>query len=108
MGGIHWVDCYPVGTGESGDIVVHPDNPDIAYIGAVGSSPGGSGVLQRYDHRTRQIRLVNVWPEEYIGLGPKDLKYRFSWTSPIAFSPPQSGCPLYGGQYNLPLDGRRQ
>ena len=86
-GGIHWVDCYPVGTGESGDIVVHPDNPDIAYIGAVGSSPGGSGVLQRYDHRTRQIRLVNVWPEEYVGLGPKDLKYRFSWTSPIAFSP---------------------
>ena len=86
-GGIHWVDCYPAGTGESGDIVVHPDNPDIAYIGAVGSSPGGSGVLQRYDHRTRQIRLVNVWPEEYIGLGPKDLKYRFSWTSPIAFSP---------------------
>ena len=86
-GGIHWVDCYPVGTGESGDIVVHPDNPDIAYIGAIGSSPGGSGVLQRYDHHTRQIRLVNVWPEEYIGLGPKDLKYRFSWTFPIAFSP---------------------
>ncbi len=86
-GGIHWVDCYPVGTGESGDIVVHPDDPNITYIGAVGSSPGGSGALQRYDHRTRQIRLVNVWPEEYAGLGPKDLKYRFSWTFPIAFSP---------------------
>ena len=89
-GGIHWVDCYPVGTGESGDIVVHPDDPDIAYIGAVGSSPGGSGVLQRYDHRTRQIQLINVWPEEYMGWGPKDLKYRFSWTFPILLSPHDS------------------
>ncbi|MCZ6678205.1 MAG: glycosyl hydrolase [Candidatus Poribacteria bacterium] len=86
-GGIPWTECYPVGTGESGDIVVHPNNPDIAYIGAVGSSPGGGGALQRYDHRTRQIRLVNVWPEETWGWGAKDLKYRFAWTFPIAFSP---------------------
>ena len=26
-------------------------------------SPGGGNALQRYDHRTRQIRLVTVWPE---------------------------------------------
>ena len=26
--------------------------------------PGRRGALQRYDHRTRQIQLVNVWPEE--------------------------------------------
>ncbi len=89
-GGIPWSHCYPVGTGESGDIAVHPQDPDIAYIGAIGSSPGGNGVLQRYDHRTRQIRLVNVWPEESSGWAPNDLKYRFSWTFPIAFSPHDS------------------
>lgn len=31
--------------------------------GAVGSSPGGAGALQRYDYSTDQISLVNVWPE---------------------------------------------
>ena len=86
-GGIPWSHCYPVGTGESGDIAVHPEDPNIAYVGAIGSSPGGNGVLQRYDHRTRQLRLVNAWPEDYFGWAPKDLKYRFSWTYPILFSP---------------------
>ena len=90
-GGIPWSHCYPVGTGESGDIAVHPDDPDIAYIGAVGSSPGGNGVLQRYDHKTKQIRLVNVWPEENFGWAQADMKYRFSWTFPVSFSPHDSG-----------------
>jgi photosystem II stability/assembly factor-like uncharacterized protein len=86
-GAIPWGDCYTAGTGESGYIAVHPENPDIVYVGAVGSSPGGGGALQRYDHRTKQIRLVTVWPEAYSGWGPRDLKYRFPWTFPILFSP---------------------
>ena len=86
-GGITWGDCYPAGTGESGYIAVHPRDPNIVYVGAVGSSPGGGGALQRYDHRTRQIRLVTVWPEVYYGWGAKDLRYRFAWTFPIVFSP---------------------
>jgi photosystem II stability/assembly factor-like uncharacterized protein len=86
-GAIPWADCYPAGTGESGYIAVHPQDPDIVYVGAVGSSPGGGGALQRYDHRTKQIRLVTIWPETYSGWGPKDLKYRFPWTFPILFSP---------------------
>jgi len=80
-------DCTYPGTGESGFIVVHPDDPNIVYCGAVGSSPGGAGALQRYDHRTRQIRLVNVWPEESTGVAPKDLKHRFAWTFPLVFAP---------------------
>jgi photosystem II stability/assembly factor-like uncharacterized protein len=90
-GGITWGDCYPAGTGESGYIAVHPEDPNIVYVGAVGSSPGGGGALQRYDHRTRQIRLVTVWPEVYYGWGAKDLKYRFAWTFPIVFSPHDPG-----------------
>lgn len=86
-GAIPWSDCYPAGTGESGYIAVHPEDANIVYVGAVGSSPGGGGALQRYDHRTRQIRLVTVWPEIYLGHGPKELKYRFAWTFPIVFSP---------------------
>jgi len=79
------------GTGESGFIAVKPDDSNIVYIGAVGSSPGGEGALQHYNHKTKQLRLVNIWPEEKYGWAPKDLKYRFSWTYPIAFSRHDSG-----------------
>ena len=87
---------YP-GTGESGFIAVKPDDPDIVYCGAIGSSPGGAAALQRYDHRTRQIQLVNVWPEESSGIAPKNLKYRFGWTFPIVFSPHDSNILYVGG-----------
>jgi photosystem II stability/assembly factor-like uncharacterized protein len=90
-GAITWGDCYAAGTGESGFIAVHPEDANIVYVGAVGSSPGGGGALQRYDHRTGHIQLVNVWPESYGGIGPKELKYRFPWTFPILFSPHDPG-----------------
>src|SRR5262249_22977344 len=93
-------DCTYPGTGESGFIAVDPRDPDIVYCGAVGSSPGGAGALQRYDHRTRQVRLVNVWPEESTGIAPRDLKYRFPWTSPLVFSPHDAET-LYAGGNRL-------
>ncbi|MFN8558915.1 MAG: glycosyl hydrolase [Dehalococcoidia bacterium] len=86
-GGIPFSDCYVVGTSESGHIVVSPDNPDVVYSGAIGSAPGGGGVLLRYDHGTGQTRIITTWPEFYGGWGPKDLKYRFQWTYPIVISP---------------------
>ncbi|MBN9085561.1 MAG: glycosyl hydrolase [Reyranella sp.] len=95
-GVITLADCSYPGTGESGFIAVDPRDHNVVYVGAIGSSPGGAGALQRYDHRTRQIQLVNVWPEESTGIAPRDLKYRFAWTFPIVFSPhdPQT---LYAG-----------
>lgn len=80
-------DCTYPGTGESGFIAVDPRDPNIVYCGAVGSSPGSTSSLQRYDHRIRQIRVVNVWPEYTVSMAPKDMRYRFGWTFPIAFSP---------------------
>ncbi|MGD9890744.1 MAG: WD40/YVTN/BNR-like repeat-containing protein, partial [Dehalococcoidia bacterium] len=66
---------------------VRPDNPDVVYSGAIGSSPGGGGALLRYDHGTGQIRIITTWPEFYGGWGAKDLTYRFQWTYPIVLSP---------------------
>ena len=86
-GAILWHDCYAVGSSESGYIAVHPRDPNIVYSGAIGSAPGGGGVLLRYDHRTGQTRIVTVWPEVYEGWGARDQKYRFQWTYPILFSP---------------------
>ena len=86
-GAIPWADCYPAGSGESGYIAVRPDDHNIVYVGAIGSSPGGGNSLQRYDHRTKQIRLITTWPEVMWGYGASEEKYRFAWTYPIVISP---------------------
>ena len=86
-GAIPYSDCYQVGTSESGHIAVRPDNSDIVYSGAIGSSPGGGGSLLRYDHNSGQVRSITVWPEVINGLGAKAAKYRFQWTYPILISP---------------------
>ncbi len=79
-------DCRPVGNAESGHIAVRPDDPNVVYSGAIGSSGGGGGALLRYDHRSKQIRVITAWPESFAE-GAKALKYRFQWTFPIAISP---------------------
>ncbi len=86
-GAITWADCEVVGTGESGYIAVKPDDVNTVYVGAVGSSPGGQGALQKVDRISGQIQLVNVWPEDLHGRGVGEAKIRFPWTFPIVFSP---------------------
>lgn len=83
---ITWSDCWPAGTGESGYIAVRPDDPDVLYVGAVGSSPGGGNSLQRYDHRSSQIRMITTWPESMRGEPTAAERYRFAWTYPIIIS----------------------
>jgi photosystem II stability/assembly factor-like uncharacterized protein len=73
-------DWEPTAGGESGYIVADPLNPEIVYGGSY------SGFLSRYDHKTNDTRLINVWPEDPIGQGGENLKYRFQWNFPIQFS----------------------
>ena len=86
-GAVLWTDCYSVGSSESGHIAVRPDDPNVVYSGAIGSSPGGGDSLLRYDHATGQTRIISVWPEFKWGWGVKEHKYRFQWTYPIVISP---------------------
>ncbi len=88
LGAINWGDCWSPGTAESGYVAPKPGDPNIVYVGAIGSSPGGGDALQRYDHRTKQIQLVNVWPEAYHDGATAEV--RFQWTYPIVFSPHDS------------------
>ena len=88
LGAINWANCYSPGTAESGYVAPKPDDHNIIYLGAIGSSPGGGEALQRYDHRTKQIQLVNIWPEAYHDGNTAEV--RFQWTYPIVFSPHDS------------------
>jgi photosystem II stability/assembly factor-like uncharacterized protein len=67
--------------GESGHIAVDPLNPEIVYGGSYG------GYLTRFDHQKMINRSVHVWPDNPIGHGAVNLKYRFQWNFPIFFSP---------------------
>ena len=80
-GAITTADWWDVGGGESGWIAPHPDNSNIVFAGSYG------GFLTRYDHRTRQVRNVNVYPDNPMGGGAETMKYRFQWNYPILFSP---------------------
>ena len=84
-GAINWGDCYPPGTAESGYIAPKPGDPDIVFVGAIGSSPGGGEALQRFDKKTGQVQLVSIWPEGYHDGATAEV--RFQWTYPIVFSP---------------------
>jgi len=71
---------HSVGGGESGHIAPRYDNPDIVYAGSYG------GLITRWNYETRERRAINPWPENPMGWGAKDLKYRFQWTAPILVS----------------------
>lgn len=67
--------------GESAHIAVDPLNNDIVYGGSYG------GLLTRRNHKTNEVRAINVWPDDPMGHGAKDFKYRFQWNFPVFFSP---------------------
>jgi photosystem II stability/assembly factor-like uncharacterized protein len=84
---------YGVGGCESGYIAVDPRNPNIVYAGCY------DGMLTRYDHQLKMSRDISVWPENPMGAGAEDLKYRFQWTFPILFSPHDPNILLTSGNH---------
>ncbi len=78
--GIDRPDWHDVGGGESGYIAVNPKDANIVYAGSY------DGYLTRYDHRTTQQQDISPWPDNPMGGGAKDAKYRFQWTYPIVIS----------------------
>ncbi|MDH4018227.1 MAG: hypothetical protein OEU84_01375, partial [Xanthomonadales bacterium] len=74
-------DWEPTAGGESGHIIARPDNPDIVYGGSYG------GFLIRYDHSNGDVRAINIWPDDPMGWGAAELKYRFNWNFPLMISP---------------------
>jgi photosystem II stability/assembly factor-like uncharacterized protein len=83
-------DWYDVGGGESGWIAPSPKDSEIVYAGSYG------GLITRQDHHTGQLRDVSPWPDNPMGAGAADLKYRFQWNFPMVFSPHDPNT-LYAG-----------
>jgi photosystem II stability/assembly factor-like uncharacterized protein len=78
--GIRRTDWYDVGGGESGWIAPDPRDPEIVYAGGYG------GAITRYDHRTRQAREIDPWPQLASGHATSELRYRFQWNAPLLVS----------------------
>ncbi len=74
-------DWEPTAGGESGHIAVDPTDNDLVYGGEYG------GFLTRVNHRTKEERAINVWPDNPMGYGAEGMKYRFQWNFPLFFSP---------------------
>lgn len=66
--------------GESAHIAIDPENNDIVYGGSY------DGFLTRVNHEKNTVRSVSVWPDNPMGHGVEDMKYRFQWNFPIIFS----------------------
>ena len=80
-GGISEKDWESSAGGESAHLAADPLNPKIVYGGSYG------GYLTRLNHETGESRSINVWPNNPMGHGAEDMKYRFQWNFPIFFSP---------------------
>ena len=97
-GQITFRDWRPVAGGESGYIAPDPVDPNFIYSGST------LGSLDRFKWRTGEAQDVSPWPGIAFGSEINRRKYRFTWTSPVVFSP-HDPHPLYmGAQFLLKTD----
>ncbi len=88
---------HSIGGGESGFATPDPVDPNVIWSTASGSGSVG-GIVVRYEESRRQMRNVEVWPENLNG-PPADLKYRFVWDAPFHISPHDHNKIYIGSQH---------
>jgi photosystem II stability/assembly factor-like uncharacterized protein len=66
--------------GEAGHHAIYPANEDIVLGGEYG------GLMIRLNHATNERQATNVWPNNPLGHGVENMKYRFQWNYPLFFS----------------------
>jgi photosystem II stability/assembly factor-like uncharacterized protein len=90
-GSITFRDWHPAGAGESGYIAPDPSDSNTIYGG------GTYGELFRYDRRTGQAQVIA--PDAIRSFGEAHPEHRFTWTSPVVFSPQDPHTLYFGSQY---------
>jgi photosystem II stability/assembly factor-like uncharacterized protein len=94
-GGIGDRDWFNVGgdDGECGFVWPDPIDPRFVVAG------GYNGALTLFDKRSHQLRDIAPWSNASGGHPASDLKYRFTWTSPVVYSPVDPHILYMGSQY---------
>ncbi len=85
-------DWHPVGGDERDYMVPKPGAPDTVF----GSGLGGH--LSRFDETTRQVAEASPWPVSTYGARPTTVKYRYTWITPLEFSPLPPHPMFFGAQ----------
>ena len=88
-------DWETVGGGESGYIVPDPDDPDVVYGGNT------NGGLFRFVRDTGQSHEIVPRVAADFGASRREATYRYTWTSPVAFSVTKPRAIFFGAQYVL-------
>jgi hypothetical protein len=88
---------HAVGGGESGWATPDPVDPNIVWSSASGSGMVG-GIVVRYEEDRRQLRPVEVWPEQSRGAA-SGVRYRFVWDAPLHISPHDHNTVYVGSQH---------
>jgi len=92
-GHITATDWFLVGGGESGWIVVDPNDQNILY------ATGAYGGVVRYDRRTSLSQDISPSPMPNWGTEINSRKYRAPWTPMLVMSPIEKGTLLLGTQF---------
>ena len=87
------MDWFLVGGGESGWIVVDPDDGNIIY------ATGAYGGVSRFDRRTSLSQDISPWPIPSWGTDINGRKYRAPWTPMLVMSHAEKGALYLGTQY---------
>ncbi|MFN8062516.1 MAG: hypothetical protein U0Q12_25415 [Vicinamibacterales bacterium] len=88
---------HTVGGGESGWATPDPVDSNVIWSTASGSGSVG-GIVVRFEENRRQLRNVEVWPDQSNGRAA-DVKYRFVWTAPFHISPHDRNTLYIGSQH---------
>ncbi len=86
-------DWHPVGANERDYDIPNPDDPDMV----IGSGLGGN--LARFDEITRQSSEISPYPLSSYAAKQNTVKLRYSWITPIAFSPIGKHALYFGAQF---------
>ena len=92
-GHITATDWFLIGGGESGWIVVDPDDSNIFY------ATGAYGGVVRYDRRTSLSQDISPWPMPAWGTEINGRKYRATWSPMLVMSPIDKKTLYLGTQY---------
>lgn len=66
--------------GEAGSHAIYPNNNDVVFGGEYG------GLMIRLNHKTTDVQATNVYPDNPLGHGVENMKYRFQWNYPLFYS----------------------